>query len=100
MFLKYIFKICLRVMSYIYICVCKFMFAVALNYQGKESPIFYNEAKFKINGNCGYLLKPEYMRQSSSFDLEATPTWFGIRQYNLIWHFFTIITPTAGSRNY
>jgi hypothetical protein len=61
------------------------VFAVALNYQGKESPIFYNEAKFKINGNCGYLLKPEYMRQSSSFDLETTnPTWYETRQDNLI----------------
>jgi len=76
------------------------LFAVALNYQGKESPIFYNEAKFKINGNCGYLLKPEYMRQSSTFDLEAIPTWYGTRRDILAAHFFTIIAPTAGSQNY
>jgi Phosphatidylinositol-specific phospholipase C, Y domain len=76
------------------------MFTVALNYQGKESPIFYNEAKFKINGNCGYLLKPEYMRQSSTFDLEATPTWYGTRRDNIAAHFFTITAPTTGSQNY
>ncbi|XP_059489127.1 1-phosphatidylinositol 4,5-bisphosphate phosphodiesterase delta-4-like isoform X2 [Neocloeon triangulifer] len=48
---------------------------VALNYQGKESPIFYNEAKFQVNQNCGYLLKPSYLRNPASFSLAAEPSW-------------------------
>lgn len=77
------------------------LFAVALNYQGKESPIFYNEAKFKINGNCGYLLKPEYMRQPSSFNLEANPTWYETYTYiNQQRALISIITSTLGSRHF
>ncbi|CAB3361523.1 Hypothetical predicted protein [Cloeon dipterum] len=48
---------------------------VALNYQGKESPCFYNEAKFKTNGNCGYILKPSYLRDQTSYSLNDRPAW-------------------------
>lgn len=34
---------------------------VALNYQTPDKPMQLNQAKFRDNGNCGYLLKPEFM---------------------------------------
>lgn len=34
---------------------------VALNYQTGDKPMQLNVAKFRENGNCGYLLKPEFM---------------------------------------
>lgn len=34
---------------------------VALNYQSGERPMQLNQAKFRENGNCGYLLKPDFM---------------------------------------
>ena len=34
---------------------------VALNYQTGDKPMQLNYAKFRENGNCGYLLKPEFM---------------------------------------
>lgn len=34
---------------------------VALNYQTGDKPMQLNQAKFRENGNCGYLLKPEFM---------------------------------------
>lgn len=34
---------------------------VALNYQTGDKPMQLNQAKFRDNGNCGYLLKPEFM---------------------------------------
>lgn len=34
---------------------------VALNYQTGDKSMQLNQAKFKENGNCGYLLKPEFM---------------------------------------
>nr|CAD7397788.1 unnamed protein product [Timema cristinae] len=38
---------------------------VALNYQTGKKPVFINEAKFKQNGGCGYILKPEILRDIS-----------------------------------
>lgn len=38
--------------------------SVALNYQTKCDEMDFNFAKFRQNGNCGYILKPEYMRNS------------------------------------
>lgn len=35
---------------------------VALNYQTGSEPLWYNNGKFLDNGNCGYLLKPEILR--------------------------------------
>ncbi|KAJ4449811.1 hypothetical protein ANN_01217 [Periplaneta americana] len=34
---------------------------VALNYQTPDKYMQLNQAKFRENGNCGYLLKPEFM---------------------------------------
>ncbi|XP_050292853.1 1-phosphatidylinositol 4,5-bisphosphate phosphodiesterase gamma-1 isoform X2 [Anthonomus grandis grandis] len=34
---------------------------VALNYQTGDKPMQLNQAKFRDNGGCGYLLKPEFM---------------------------------------
>jgi phosphatidylinositol phospholipase C gamma-1 len=34
---------------------------VALNYQTGDKPMQFNQAKFRENGNCGYLLKPDFM---------------------------------------
>ncbi|XP_056631261.1 1-phosphatidylinositol 4,5-bisphosphate phosphodiesterase gamma-1 [Diorhabda sublineata] len=34
---------------------------VALNFQTGDKPMQLNQAKFRDNGNCGYLLKPEFM---------------------------------------
>src|ERR1700690_3510648 len=36
---------------------------VALNYQTHEQPMMLNEAMFELNGGCGYVLKPEYLRK-------------------------------------
>jgi len=36
---------------------------VALNYQTGSEPMWLNNGKFLDNGNCGYLLKPKYMRE-------------------------------------
>ncbi|XP_011187776.2 1-phosphatidylinositol 4,5-bisphosphate phosphodiesterase gamma-1 [Zeugodacus cucurbitae] len=40
---------------------------IALNYQTGDKAMQLNQAKFRDNGNCGYLLKPKFM-QSDSFD--------------------------------
>lgn len=52
---------------------------VALNYQTGDKPMQLNHAKFRENGNCGYLLKPDFMfrddfnpyEKSSLFQEEA-----------------------------
>uniref|UniRef100_A0A646QFE3 Phosphoinositide phospholipase C n=1 Tax=Hemiscolopendra marginata TaxID=943146 RepID=A0A646QFE3_9MYRI len=38
---------------------------VALNYQTRDFAMMVNEAKFQDNGECGYLLKPEFLRDDS-----------------------------------
>ena len=35
---------------------------IALNYQSRSKPTQAYRAKFRENGNCGYLLKPDFMR--------------------------------------
>eukprot|EP00042_Codosiga_hollandica_P048616 m.547550 g.547550 ORF g.547550 m.547550 type:complete len:529 (-) comp57702_c0_seq1:31-1617(-) len=35
---------------------------VALNYQTHDIPMALNQGKFRDNGNCGYILKPQFMR--------------------------------------
>jgi hypothetical protein len=39
---------------------------VALNYQTMDFPLRLNEAKFRSNGNCGYLLKPRFMTRRAT----------------------------------
>ena len=41
----------------------------AMNYQTGASQLHLNHAKFKQNGHCGYVLKPEYMLSD-----DATPS--------------------------
>ena len=40
---------------------------VALNYQTWDDPMFVNDGRFKQNGRCGYVLKPSYLRDPTSF---------------------------------
>ena len=35
---------------------------VALNYQTNDLPMQVNTALFRLNGGCGYVLKPAWMR--------------------------------------
>jgi hypothetical protein len=39
---------------------------VALNYQTPDIPMQINGGKFRENGGCGYVLKPEYMYDSNA----------------------------------
>lgn len=36
---------------------------VALNFQTSDLAMQLNQGKFEYNGNCGYLLKPDFMRR-------------------------------------
>jgi hypothetical protein len=47
---------------------------VALNYQTVSEPMFLNLALFELNGNCGYILKPEYLRTGNKNSLKSTQT--------------------------
>jgi len=38
---------------------------VALNYQKDDNQNFYNRARFSVNGGCGYVLKPDFLRNPS-----------------------------------
>ena len=44
---------------------------VALNYQTAGEPMFLNHGKFLQNQQCGYVLKPFYMRNPGSTHLGA-----------------------------
>lgn len=42
---------------------------VSLNFQTPDLPMQLNQGKFEYNGNCGYLLKPDFMRRADrTFD--------------------------------
>ncbi|XP_034242163.1 1-phosphatidylinositol 4,5-bisphosphate phosphodiesterase delta-4-like [Thrips palmi] len=53
---------------------------VALNYQGLDKPMFINEAKFRDNGACGYVLKPDFLRLPDFKDFAFNPTAANIGQ--------------------
>lgn len=36
---------------------------VSMNFQTPDLPMQLNQGKFEYNGNCGYLLKPDFMRR-------------------------------------
>ena len=40
---------------------------VALNYQTNDKPMLFNETLFALNGNCGYVLKSEYLRKGHQY---------------------------------
>ncbi|CAM9582267.1 unnamed protein product [Ectocarpus sp. 12 AP-2014] len=46
---------------------------VALNYQTSGTSMRLNDGKFRDNGECGYLLKPECLRTGSPFHPEHGP---------------------------
>ena len=59
-------------------------FSVALNYQTEDKQNFYNRSKFADNGSCGFLLKPDFLRNPSNnyspnspseLDASIFPTW-------------------------
>lgn len=50
---------------------------VALNYQTGDKPMQLNQAKFRDNGNCGYLLKPDFMCRDD-FDPNDKNTLVGV----------------------
>jgi len=61
-----------------------FFFLVALNYQTKDNEAFLNQAMFSYNGGCGYVLKPDFMRDEKlayspvspcSLDPVLYPAW-------------------------
>lgn len=42
---------------------------VSLNFQTSDLPMQLNQGKFEYNGNCGFLLKPDFMRRADrNFD--------------------------------
>lgn len=42
---------------------------VSLNFQTSDLPMQLNQGKFEYNGNCGFLLKPDFMRRADrTFD--------------------------------
>jgi len=52
---------------------------VSLNFQTPDLPFQLNQGKFEYNGNCGYLLKPDFMRRPErAFDPFAESAIDGI----------------------
>ena len=43
-----------------------YIFPVALNYQTDDKSNFFNHALFSSNGNCGYVLKPAFLREPNT----------------------------------
>ncbi len=39
---------------------------VALNYQAEDRPLMLNRAMFRQNGGCGYVLKPQVLRNNQT----------------------------------
>lgn len=40
---------------------------VALNYQTPSKAMLFNDALFSLNGGCGYVLKPEFLRRGNQY---------------------------------
>jgi len=55
---------------------------VALNYQTGDKSMQLNQAKFKENGNCGYLLKPEFTFRHD-FNLYDKNTLYSIELFKI-----------------
>lgn len=52
---------------------------IALNYQTADKPMQMNEAKFRDNGGCGYVLKPKFMLHDK-FDPNDCNTLVGVEE--------------------
>lgn len=72
---------------------------VALNFQTGDKPMQLNQAKFRDNGKCGYLLKPEFMNHDD-FDPFDKNTLVGVNpfkvflRYVLLNFYFKNVLPT------
>lgn len=55
---------------------------IALNYQTPDKPMQLNQAKFRDNGMCGYILKPPCML-NDKFDPHDTNTLVGVEGKNI-----------------
>ena len=56
---------------------------VALNFQTGDKPMQLNQAKFRDNGNCGYLIKPDFMFRDD-FDPYDKKTLVGVDPVTII----------------
>ncbi|NWR23772.1 PLCH1 phosphodiesterase, partial [Emberiza fucata] len=75
-------ELCQRLPSLL-VCLCQvilsllmaphFSLSVALNYQSEGRVMQLNEAKFRVNGNCGYVLKPQQMCKGTFNPYSADP---------------------------
>lgn len=52
---------------------------IALNYQTNDKPMQLNQAKFRDNGGCGYILKPDFML-NENFDPNDPNTLVGVEE--------------------
>ncbi|NXU17789.1 PLCH1 phosphodiesterase, partial [Pardalotus punctatus] len=52
---------------------CPRCMILALNYQSEGRAMQLNEAKFRVNGNCGYVLKPQQMCKGTFNPYSADP---------------------------
>lgn len=52
---------------------------IALNYQTPDKPMQLNQAKFRDNGACGYILKPDFMFRDE-FDPNDPNTLIGVEE--------------------
>lgn len=50
---------------------------VAINYQTPGRPMWLNQGRFAVNGGCGYVLKPDLLRNPGSFDPNSTSQRIG-----------------------
>eukprot|EP00124_Ichthyophonus_hoferi_P001627 Ihof_evm4s90 gene=Ihof_evmTU4s90 len=67
---------------------------VALNYQKNDHAMQLNEAKFLMNGGCGYVLKPPYLRNVTQEGSSDHPQLFTLSSVCMEWSpFFHGIGP-------
>lgn len=57
----------------------------ALNYQTGDKPMQLNQAKFRENGNCGYLLKPDFMFHDNYDPTDKNPP-LGVDTFKITLH--------------
>lgn len=55
---------------------------VALNYQTPDKAMQINQSKFRLNGGCGYLLRPDFMFREN-FDPYDSRTLVGVEPMNI-----------------
>jgi phosphatidylinositol phospholipase C, gamma-1 len=56
---------------------------VALNYQTPDKPMQLNQAKFRDNGGCGYVLKPDFLFRDDYDLTDAEPSLAGVKGRSL-----------------